>query len=338
MIIELTQTSASQVNQSLLKARSQSGTSGLAFTMVVVTDSTNYDKVLTACLEAAREHPSRILVVVENARRNAARLDAEIRCADGFPGDVVTLRVSGELVEHSGSIVLPLLLPDSPTVVWWPNESPVRPADDQIGALGTRRITDASGDKDPLAALQVRADNLTPGDTDLTWTRLTPWRALLAASLDQFPATIKSAVVEADRDNAPAELMAAWLEARLGVEGVRKDTEGPGITGIRLATPAGDIEVVRGSSATAAQYSVPGQPQRMVALKRRDINELIAEELRRMDADGIFEQAVQMLRTRSERASRKAPVKKAAAKKNRAGKAAAGTSPAHTTDKRSGRN
>ena len=48
MIIELTQTSASQVNQSLLKARSQSGTSGLAFTMVVVTDSTNYDKVLTA--------------------------------------------------------------------------------------------------------------------------------------------------------------------------------------------------------------------------------------------------------------------------------------------------
>ena len=32
-----------------------------------------------------------------------------------------------------------------------------------------------------------------------------------------------------------------------------------------------------------------------MALKRREINELITEELRRMDADAIFEQATQQL-------------------------------------------
>jgi glucose-6-phosphate dehydrogenase assembly protein OpcA len=35
-----------------------------------------------------------------------------------------------------------------------------------------------------------------PGDTDLSWTRLTPWRALLAAALDQYPSKIKSAQIE----------------------------------------------------------------------------------------------------------------------------------------------
>lgn len=343
MFEELKQTSASQVNNALLRARRLSGSSGLAFTMVVGTDSAHYKKVYAACLEAGREHPSRILIVVDNPRSNDARLDAEVRSGDGFPGDIVTLRVSGELVAHSGSIVLPLLLPDSPTVVWWPNESPVHAADDQLGALGTRRITDAAGDKDPLKALRVRAENLTPGDTDLTWTRLTPWRALLAASLDQYPARIQAVTVEAAKDNAPAELLSAWLQARLGVEVVRKNTKGPGITAVRMTTAAGDIELLRAPGATTAQYSVPGQPKRMVALKRRDINELITEELRRMDADDIFEQAVQMLRTRWETGASKAveparpATKKATATKTTAKKATAKKSTAQKAANKTGK-
>ncbi len=295
MIIQLSDTTSAKISSAIMRARRNLGTaSGLVFTLVVVTDERHYPKTLDACLEAGREHPSRILVVV-NGRALKSALNAEIRTGEGVPGEVVTLRMSGELVKHQASVVLPLLLPDSPVVVWWPYTSPDKPSEDLIGALGTRRITDAAGDPSPLKALRIRAEFHSPGDTDLTWTRLTPWRALLAAALDQYPAQITSATVEAARDNAPAALLAAWLSARLGVPVIRKNTRGPGITGVRLTTLAGDVSVLRHPDGLMADYSVPGQPKRLVALKRRGINELITEELRRMDADDIFEQATQAL-------------------------------------------
>ena len=67
------------------------------------------------------------------------------------------------------------------------------------------------------------------------------------------------------------------------------------MTGVRLTTAAGDIALLRPGKASTATYLVPGQPQREVALKRREINELITEELRRMDPDLIFHQATQVL-------------------------------------------
>ncbi|MDN5564489.1 MAG: glucose-6-phosphate dehydrogenase assembly protein OpcA [Luteococcus japonicus] len=294
MIIELENTSTAQVAREIRHGHRSTGTSAMAFTLVVVTQEKHYDKVIPACLQAGGEHPSRILVVV-HATGQESRLDAEIRMGEGIPGDLVTLRMSGELAEHSASVVLPLLLPDSKVVVWWPNASPESPSDDQIGALATRRITDAAGASDPVSAVVVRARYHSPGDTDLTWTRLTPWRALLAAAVDQYPGRIRHATVEAAKDNAPAELMAAWLQARLGVEVERKFTKGPGMTGVRLTTAAGDIALLRPGKASTATYLVPGQPQREVALKRREINELITEELRRMDPDLIFHQATQVL-------------------------------------------
>ena len=311
MLITLKDTTASQIASEILKHRRAQGASGLVFTLVVIAEERHYAGVRAACIEAGREHPSRILIVVKG-RSTRSVLDAEILSGDVVPGSVITLRMSGELAEHGASVVLPLLLPDSPVVVWWPNTSPDKPADDPIGALATRRITDASGARKPLEALRIRAKHHSPGDTDLTWTRLTLWRALLAAALDQYPTRVLGATVEAARENAPAELMAAWLQDRLGVPVTRKNTRGPGITGVRLITPAGDISVLRDDEATMAEYRVPGQPQRTVALKRRDINQLITEELRRMDADDIFESATQMLLKRCKAEDRLA-AKKAAA-------------------------
>ena len=55
-----------------------------------------------------------------------------------------------------------------------------------------------------------------------------------------------------------------------------------------MTTAAGDIAITR-PDGLLASYAVPGQPERLVALKRRDITELITEELRRMDADQVYE-------------------------------------------------
>ncbi|GAB3697336.1 glucose-6-phosphate dehydrogenase assembly protein OpcA [Mariniluteicoccus flavus] len=323
MIIELNDTTAAKISSAMVKARRRNGSPamGMVLTMVVVTDQRSYPKVLDAALEAGREHPSRILLVVTGTSRRAA-LNAEVRIGEGIPGELVVLRMSGELAEHPDSVVLPLLLPDSPVVVWWPGNAPLHPGEDPLGRLASRRITDAMGTRSPLKALEDRAVNHSPGDSDLTWTRLTPWRALLAAALDQYPATIVGATVEAARDNAPANLLAAWLESRLDLDVARTSTGGPGITAVRLTTPAGDIAIER-QDGLLASYSVPGQPHRLVALKRRDIPALITEELRRMDADDIFEASAQVLIQRTRRASR-AAARKSATKKATTAKKAAG--------------
>ena len=66
-------------------------------------------------------------------------------------------------------------------------EPPDVPADDPLGRLAIRRITDATGTENPLAALRSRLPGYTQGDTDLAWSRITYWRALLASALDQPP-------------------------------------------------------------------------------------------------------------------------------------------------------
>jgi glucose-6-phosphate dehydrogenase assembly protein OpcA len=155
-------------------------------------------------------------------------------------------------------------------------------------------MTDAAASPRPLTALRSRAREYTPGDTDLSWTRLTPWRALLAAALDQYPAKIKSVSIESERNNPSADLLAAWLRFRLKVGVSRKTSDGPGLTAVRMSTAAGDIAITR-PDGLLASYTVPGQPERLVALKRRSFTELISEELRRMDPDVIYERTVKSL-------------------------------------------
>ncbi|OYO23144.1 OxPP cycle protein OpcA [Enemella dayhoffiae] len=322
MIIELNDTTSAKISSAIVKARRSIGSpaSGMVLTLIVPVEERNFDDALQACLAAGREHPSRILIVV-TGRGRRHRLDAEVRIGE-LPGEIIVVRVAGDIARHADSVVLPLLLPDTPVVVWWPGNSPEDPGRDPLGALGDRRITDAMGAVRPLKALEVRARHHAPGDTDLTWTRITPWRVLLAASLDQYPAPISAVSIEAARDNAPANLLAAWLECRLKVDVQRVDSRGPGITAVRMTTPAGDIAITR-EDGLLASYLVPGQPKRLVALRRREVNQLLAEELRRMDHDDIFEAASQMLVTRLERATRRTAAKKAARKSAPAKKTAA---------------
>ena len=56
-----------------------------------------------------------------------------------------------------------------------------------------------------------------PGNTDLAWTRITPWRALLAAALDQQPPKVTGGSVTAERISPSADLLVAWLADRLKV-------------------------------------------------------------------------------------------------------------------------
>jgi glucose-6-phosphate dehydrogenase assembly protein OpcA len=295
MKIDLTDTTASKINKALVQGRRAIGTPavGMVLTMVIVTDEENAYDAIKAAEEASHEHPSRTLVVIKrHARtprdRTRSHLDAEVRVgADAGTGETVVLRTYGEVSDHADSVVLPLLLPDAPVVVWWPVDAPEVPSKDPLGALAQRRITDLYAVENPLVMLESRVRSYAPGDTDLAWTRLTPWRSMLAAALDQARVPIVSAAVEAEADNPAAELLARWLEARLEVSVDRVVTAGPVVTAVRLGTENGEIVIDR-PEGPLATLSLPGQPPRTLALKVRSTSELIAEELRRLDADEMY--------------------------------------------------
>ncbi|PZT74468.1 MULTISPECIES: glucose-6-phosphate dehydrogenase assembly protein OpcA [unclassified Streptomyces] len=335
MKIDLTETTSSKINQALISARRAVGAPaiGMVLTLVVVTDEENAYDALKAASDSSREHPSRIIAVIKRLSRSPrtrrdARLDAEIRVgSDSGSGETVVLRLHGELANHAQSVVLPLLLPDAPVVVWWPQDSPADPAKDALGALAQRRITDTYSAEHPLEELEVRARSYRPGDTDLAWTRITPWRSMLAAALDQQPAQVVSATVEGESDNPSCELLAMWLADRLGVPVQRTTSGGPGLTAVRMATKNGDIVLDRADGSLATLCMV-GQPDRAVALKRRETAELLAEELRRLDPDNIYESTVKFGVDRLEQAGSGAPAKAPAKAASEAPAAAKKTAPA----------
>ncbi|WP_406434523.1 glucose-6-phosphate dehydrogenase assembly protein OpcA [Streptomyces sp. NBC_00631] len=299
MKIDLTDTTAGKVNKALVQGRRAIGTPavGMVLTLVVVTDEENAYDALKAAGDASHEHPSRTLVVIKRVSRSprdrtASRLDAEVRVgADAGSGETVVLRLYGEVADHADSVVLPLLLPDAPVVAWWPVNAPLDPAKDPLGALAQRRVTDTYSSEQPVRELSARADAYTPGDTDLSWTRITPWRSMLAAALDQVVCEVKAVEVEGEEFNPSCELLAMWLADRLDVPVKRSLSAGPGLTAVRLATSEGAIALDR-ADGSLATLSIDGQPDRAVALKRRDTAELIAEELRRLDPDDTYASAL----------------------------------------------
>ncbi|MEU9668207.1 glucose-6-phosphate dehydrogenase assembly protein OpcA [Streptomyces bobili] len=299
MKIDLTDTTASKINKGLVQGRRAIGTPavGMVLTLVIVTDEENAYDALKAAGDASREHPSRTLVVIKRVSRSPrdrtkSRLDAEVRVgAEAGTGETVVLRLYGEVADHAQSVVLPLLLPDAPVVVWWPVNAPLDPAADPLGALAQRRVTDTYAAEQPVRDLTARSRTYTPGDTDLSWTRITPWRSMLAAALDQVTCKVESVEVEGEEFNPSCELLAMWLGDRLDVPVQRSLSGGPGLTAVRLSTDCGPIVLDR-ADGSLATLSIDGQPDRAVALQRRDTAELIAEELRRLDPDDTYASAL----------------------------------------------
>ncbi|WP_093801397.1 glucose-6-phosphate dehydrogenase assembly protein OpcA [Streptomyces sp. Wb2n-11] len=295
MKIDLTDTTSSKINKALVQGRRAIGTPavGMVLTLVIVTDEENAYDALKAANEASREHPSRTLVVIKRVSRSPrdrakARLDAEVRVGTAAgTGETVILRLYGEVIDHAQSVVLPLLLPDAPVVVWWAANAPLDPAHDPLGALAQRRVTDTYAAEHPVDELRARAEAYTPGDTDLSWTRITPWRSMLAAALDQVECEVTSVEVEGEEFNPSVELLGMWLADRLRVPVKRSVSSGPGLTGVKMETSCGPIKLDR-ADGSLASLSIEGQPDRAVALKRRDTSELIAEELRRLDPDDTY--------------------------------------------------
>ncbi len=296
-MIELLDTDSNEIAAEFLRSRRRAGSPamGMVMTLVFVVDEDAAEDAMEIARSASREHPARVIGVMIGDGRGAGQVDARVGIGAGWTGETALIKLTGAVTKHPESVVLPLLLPDSPVVVWWPSKAPADPAADPLGRLARRRITDAAAVPTGKArAMLTQCHAYAPGNTDLAWTRITPWRALLAAALDQSADKVTSASVSAERISPSADLLSAWLADRLKVKVDRRSSEGPGITQVVLSTRAGDISLVR-TDGKLATLSSPGEPDRPVALKRRELDELLSEELRRLDPDDVYAQTVKKL-------------------------------------------
>ncbi len=294
MIVDLPDTTTNDLNKKITALREEGGaiTLGRVLTLVVAPDSEDLvEDAIDAAVSASREHPCRIIVVVPSDRlASDARLDGQLRVGgDAGAGEVVVLRISGPLSAHASSVVLPFLLPDTPVVAWWPGSAPTVPAQDPLGKLAIRRITDATGSDDPLASIRSRLQGYTGGDTDLAWSRITYWRALLASALDTPPyEPITSALVSGLKDEPALDILAGWLASRI---------DGPvqraiGDLKVELVRPTQTITLSRPQDGVTATMSRTARPDALLPLPRRETRECLAEDMRRLDADEIYHEAL----------------------------------------------
>ncbi|GAA4754225.1 hypothetical protein GCM10023328_42020 [Modestobacter marinus] len=300
-------TTGSAVVKELAAQRRTGGAvmSGVALTLVVVADEGRVAEAEQAASAAAEVHPCRLLIVVRRqVEAPVPRLDAEVQIGGRLgPGEAVVMRMYGRLGLHAESVVLPLLAADAPVVTWWHEAPPEQIARDALGVIADRRITDSAMAADPIAALRTRAHDYAPGDTDLAWTRSTPWRATLASTLDSVSGRrgdsvrVRGGQVEGDPESATAQLVAGWLSSRCGcdipVVPTPRVPGSAGIDSVELRLDQDEVVRVQDDRKGGAVINQPFRPEAIVALPDRSLGELIGEELRRLDSDEPYSEALE---------------------------------------------
>ncbi|WP_250030585.1 glucose-6-phosphate dehydrogenase assembly protein OpcA [Paractinoplanes maris] len=294
-MIGLWDTTGNEVVKALAAERRSAGgvASGLALTLVSVVEEKKVREAEAAATIAAAAHPCRLLIVVRSDLEGRSRLDAEIVVGGRLgPAEAVVMRMYGRLALHAESVVMPLLAPDVPVVSWWHQEPPDMIANDFLGVVADRRITDCAQAPDPVAALRQRAIDYAPGDTDLTWTRITLWRTLVAGAFDTTEARVIGATIVAPAKDPTAWLMKGWLQSRLGiVPELQASDRAPRMHSVMLQCENGDTVTVTREENTAL-FSRTGQEDRYMPLPKRPVGDELAEELRRLDADQIYADAL----------------------------------------------
>lgn len=316
MIIEMPNTRTREISQKIDELHEERGESatGRVLTLLISTTEDELEQALELANAASREHPCRVIAIsprrgngarkpVEGAPKPAedadaaydnSNLDAQVRFgADAGAGEIIILRPRGGLINHPDTLVIPLLVPDAPVVAWWPTTPPSNPAKDLMGAMARSRITDALHSNNPEATIERLRRNWTPEDIDLSWTRLTVWRAMLASMLDQPPhLPITAAKVTGKADFLPMEMLCAWLRLKLGVP---VETEfvpdAQAVTGVYLTREDGVISLERPYE-DQALISLPGQTPQEVSVPMRTIEDCLTEELRRIDPDEIYAEVI----------------------------------------------
>jgi glucose-6-phosphate dehydrogenase assembly protein OpcA len=209
------------------------------------------------------------------------------------------------------SLIASLLLPDLPVFLLlrldperW--ESLVKDS----WSFATRVVADSTAEPSGLHSLKgLLAREPTRSVTDLSWTKLTGWRELVARLFDPPRATRALArldrieVTHAGRSQAQARLLAAWILSRTDrhpsvelTRETRRDMRSGSLVSVALTCRKERYEVARLAEGVAELRSPYLEPQR-ARLWVPHMPALIAEELGIYERDEAFEEAVAQLAT-----------------------------------------
>jgi glucose-6-phosphate dehydrogenase assembly protein OpcA len=255
----------------------EDGTAGArqsVLNLIVPTDEESAPEVTRVISTLASRYPSRAIVLITDPDEPEARLDVGLSAFCSVRGgtggqvcaEVVTVHAEGPPACHPRSFAGPLLVPDLPTFLWYPDGRLPREAEGLV-PLVDRVILDpgASGEPEdtlPAVARLLEAEH-TPAIGDLQWTALTPWRALLVQLFDDAhevvgrPDGIERVEILHDDSGASlyrSLLLVAWLSRALGwrPESSRQGDEGREIS---FSGPGGDVTVSLDPRATDASLS-----------------------------------------------------------------------------------
>ncbi|MDN6485035.1 MAG: glucose-6-phosphate dehydrogenase assembly protein OpcA [Bifidobacterium mongoliense] len=302
MIIDMPNTHTSEIAQKIDELHEERGeaATGRVLTLLILTRDHNLEEALETANAASREHPCRVIAIVPDASsdidpdKDDSNLSAQVRFgADAGAGEIIILRPRNGLVRHQDTLVIPLLVPDAPIVAWWPTNPPASPSKDPIGAMARSRITDAMNSDNPEATMERLRGNLDTADVDLSWTRLTVWRAMLASMLDQPPhLPILKATVRGPKNFLPLDLLRAWLRLRLDVPVELKTVDdATAITAVHLEREDGELSLVRPDD-NQAMVSFPGQAPQPISMPIRSDEDCLSEELRRLEPDDVYGEVI----------------------------------------------
>ncbi|MGH2914345.1 MAG: glucose-6-phosphate dehydrogenase assembly protein OpcA [Solirubrobacteraceae bacterium] len=260
-------------NEALVPAR--------VLNLVVVVDREWKGEVANRLERVGRYHASRTVLCAVQAGRH--KLDAVATVSDGErpPGllGVILEHVEIDLgLEHLRAlrtIVDPILIGESPTVVWSPHGH-----DEAVQALlGVMDVVLVdSDDSDEPAEAFARAQALRAHAyvVDLAWLRTTPWRERLASSFDladrrpQLGRVSELEVRHRERSTASALLLAGWLGSRLGWRAAaRLAVAGDGLSGSVARVPGAGAGAGAGAAADAGAGADGGGPAGAVRMALR---------------------------------------------------------------------
>jgi glucose-6-phosphate dehydrogenase assembly protein OpcA len=202
--------------------------------IVYCDDDADADRIPPELGDLIEQHPARILLLVGHCRALDSGIAAHVAalCYQGTGGrqvctDHVRLGAATSARRRLPAAVRPLLVGDLPTALWWATPQP--PPDSELfkelAPMADQVIYDSVGWRDPargVVAAAAWSAAMRQRVTDLAWSRLAPWRWLIAETFDPRrlqggSETIRSVELEHGPHGLPqAWLLIGWLARCLG--------------------------------------------------------------------------------------------------------------------------
>jgi glucose-6-phosphate dehydrogenase assembly protein OpcA len=210
-----------------------------SMTLVVAAEESDDAQAIGETLAALMpEHPSRAIVLrfrADAQRGLAARVFAQCWMPFGHRQQIcceqIEIAASDASLPDLAAVVLPLTVPDLPVILWCRSPRLFQLPDfSQLAAIAQKVVLDSAAFGEPAAALGEMSGAAAAGSllADLSWTRLTRWRELIAqifenrAQLANLPLVTDILISYRAAATPPtAYYLAAWLIDGLAKVGAR---------------------------------------------------------------------------------------------------------------------